>query len=96
MTRATLVRSAVLMVVGGTLAMAEVNPRDYGAKGDGTTDDTAAIQQALDAAAKAGGQVLLPPGRYVVAGSLRIPPGVSLHGALDSPVWMSTTRSCSQ
>ena len=58
-----------------------------GVKADGVTDDTAALQAALDLAAKAGGKVLLPPARYLVAGSLRIPPGVTLQGALESPVW---------
>jgi hypothetical protein len=57
------------------------------AKGDGITDDTAAIQKALDEAAKLGGRVYLPPARYLVKGSLRIPPGVMLHGVLDAPVW---------
>jgi hypothetical protein len=59
----------------------------FGAKADGTTDDTAAIQKMLDKAAQAGGQAQLPPGRYRVAGSLRIPPGVTLQGVTDSPVW---------
>lgn len=58
-----------------------------GAKADGTTDDTVALQQALDTAGKAGGRVHLPPGRYLVGGSLRIPPGVTLEGAAESPVW---------
>ena len=58
-----------------------------GAKADGVTDDTAAIQKALDQAAQAGGRVDLPPARYLVKGSLRIPPGVTLQGVMDSPVW---------
>jgi len=59
----------------------------FGAKADSTTDNTTAIQKALDEAAQSGGKVLLPPGRYRVAGSLRIPPGVTFHGVTDSPVW---------
>ena len=58
-----------------------------GAKADGVTDDTAAIQRALDQAAQAGGRVDLPPARYLVKGSLRIPPGVTLQGVMESPVW---------
>jgi hypothetical protein len=57
------------------------------AKGDGVTDDTAAIQRSLDAAGKTGGRVCLPPGKYFVRGSLAVPPGVFLEGALDSPQW---------
>ena len=41
------------------------NVKDYGARGDGTTDDTASIQAALDAARTAGGgTVFMPPGTY--------------------------------
>jgi hypothetical protein len=56
----------------------------YGAKADGKTDDTAALQKAIDEAAKVGGKVYLPPGRYLVAGSLKLE-GVSLEGAANAP-----------
>ena len=59
----------------------------FGAKADGVSDDTAAIQKALDQAALAGGRVHLPPARYLVKGSLHIPPGVTLQGVMESPVW---------
>ena len=40
--------------------------REFGAKGDGKTIDTAAIQQALDASGKAGGGIVrLKPGTYL-------------------------------
>ena len=42
------------------------NVRDYGAMGDGTTLDTAAIQKAIDACSAAGGGVVdFPPGIYL-------------------------------
>ena len=39
--------------------------RQFGAAGDGKTDDTAALQKALDAAGTTGGAVLLAPGVYL-------------------------------
>jgi hypothetical protein len=59
----------------------------HGAKGDGTSDDTAAIQAALDATGRTGGKVHLPPGRFLVKGSLKIPSGVTLEGVAVSPQW---------
>jgi hypothetical protein len=43
-----------------------VDVRDKGAKGDGNSDDTAAIQAAIDAVAGMGGTVLVPSGTYLV------------------------------
>lgn len=42
-------------------------PVDYGAKADGNTYDTEAIQKAIDACAGTGGSVILRPGKYVSA-----------------------------
>lgn len=50
----------------------------YGAKGDGTTDDTTAIQAAI--AAGAGREVQLPSGRYRITGRLDLPDGTTLRG----------------
>jgi hypothetical protein len=60
----------------------------FGAKADGETDDTAAIQKALDAAARNGGIVRLDAGRYLVAGSLTVPPGVVLEGCARAPLYI--------
>lgn len=52
--------------------------RSHGAKGDGTTSDTAALQAALDACRDAGGgQVVLPAGRYL-AGTIHLRSKVAL------------------
>jgi len=57
----------------------ELNVRNFGAIGDGTNKDTVAFQKALDAcAAKGGGQVLVPPGNYLI-GSIRLGPHTSLR-----------------
>lgn len=57
------------------------NAKDFGAVGDGTTDDTAAIQAALDAAAAAGGGiVLLRVGTYLISSTLVLKARVHLAG----------------
>ena len=43
-----------------------INVKDKGAKGDGRTDDSAAIQAAIDEAAGTKGAVLIPEGTYMV------------------------------
>jgi len=70
-----------LWALGGNATMADVNAKDDGAVGDGVTDDTAALQKALDAAEKAGPVCTLPPGMYRLNGSLGVPPGVTFKGA---------------
>ena len=58
---------------------------DFGAKGDGKTDDTAAFQKALDTAALAdGGVVYAPRGNYFFSGHLKIPSAVTLKGVWES------------
>lgn len=58
------------------------NVKDYGAVGDGSTDDTTSIQDAIDAAVD-GGIVFVPPGTYMVdpAVSLNLTTGITLMGA---------------
>ncbi|MFB6771151.1 glycosyl hydrolase family 28-related protein [Streptomyces sp. NPDC056337] len=56
-----------------------LNVKDFGAVGDNTTDDTAAVQAALDACVM-GGVVYLPTGGYRTSAPLTIPPAVTLQG----------------
>ncbi len=51
---------------------------DFGAKGDGTSKDTKAIQSAIDKAAAAGGTVLIPPGSYP-SGTLHLRSNITLR-----------------
>lgn len=78
----------VVLLLSKTILAAEpdnINVRNFGALGDGKTDDTAAFQKALDAAAKVGGGVVYAPiGNYFFAGHLNIPQAVTLAG-----VWQS-------
>jgi hypothetical protein len=58
----------------------------FGAKGDGQTDDTAAIQSAISAAAAAGGgSVVFNVARYFTTGTFIVPRGVVLCGAVEGP-----------
>ena len=50
---------------------------EYGARGDGTTLDTASIQKAIDRAAMVGGTVTFEPGTYL-SGSVFLKSGVTL------------------
>ena len=52
---------------------------DFGAKGDGTTLNTAAIQQAIDAAAVAGGGVVTFPKGSFLSGALFVKSGVEFR-----------------
>jgi pectate lyase-like protein len=58
----------------------QINVRQFGAKGDVATDDTTAIQNALNAASSNNGMVYLPSGNYKVTSTLTIAGEVSLIG----------------
>jgi hypothetical protein len=76
-----------LALIASTVVLAEdvFSVRDYGAVGDGKTDDTAAFQTALDAASKAGGGIVhAPRGNYFFTGSLNVPTAVTLKGIWES------------
>lgn len=69
-----------------TSACGAVNVKDYGAKGNGSVDDSAAIQKALDyAGANGGGVVELGTGRFRLDKGIKIPEGVTLQGVWEAP-----------
>jgi polygalacturonase len=87
----SLSRRALLERTGGLLApwllsrtrwaegeSVQLDVRNYGAKGDGRTKDTRAIQAALDAAGRSGGTIYFPSGEYV-SGTLHLRSRVALR-----------------
>lgn len=63
--------------------VAAVNVREHGAKGDGITDDTAAIRRAIAATFNAWEQVYFPAGTYLVSGEIGWERFLTLRG--DGP-----------
>ena len=57
------------------------NIRDFGAVGDGQTDDTVAFKSAMAViASNNGGTLTIPDGDYIVNGPVAIPSGLVMHG----------------
>lgn len=94
-TRRTAFTSAGLAMLGSSLAAeTKVTPRnnhwldvrDFGAKADQTTDDTAAFQASIDAASLiGGGTVFVPAGMYRINGTLILKRNVTLEGIFTAP-----------
>jgi hypothetical protein len=71
----------------------DLNVRDFGARGDGVTKDTAGLQAAIDACAAAGGgRVVVPAGRYLT-GTIYLKSHVELHLRAGSQLVGSTDRA---
>ncbi len=80
-------RATFAQITAGVHVERMFHVRDYGAVGNGTTDDAAAIQAAINAAAAAGGgTVRLGPRRYrVVASDITVLENVCLEGPTTFP-----------
>ena len=65
-----------VLALGWSDARAAVSVRDYGATGDGATDDTKAFQKALE---KCNEDLAIPAGRYRIA-EVRIPDSTTVRG----------------
>jgi polygalacturonase len=74
-----LIRLTIALLLSASALQAQkiFRANDFGAKGDGTTLETAALQKTIEAAAKSHGTITLNPGTYLT-GSLFLPSGVTL------------------
>jgi len=76
--------AVTVQAVQGGCAPAPTSPlvvsvKTYGAKGDGVTDDTAAIQAAIEVVAGTGGTLLVPDGTYMINAILNSNKGLILR-----------------
>jgi len=91
--RATVLAAWIVMsgAAGAWAGEAAVfNVREYGAKGDRSSLDTAAVQAAIDACAGAGGGVVLLPAGDYLSGNVRLKDRVTLRIAKGATLWAST------
>ncbi len=93
-----LIASALLVTntisVDNVMAAGVHDVMSHGATGDGTTDDTAAIQAAINAASRSGGgTVLLPAGTFRVTSSLYPANNISIVGVPGETILLMPPRS---
>jgi|APSaa5957512535_1039671.scaffolds.fasta_scaffold26313_1 hypothetical protein len=69
------------------IADASVNVKDFGAVGDGVTDDTAAIQAAITV----GGNILIPAGTYLITSGITV--GSNVHIKNEGTLQVTPTAS---
>ena len=71
---------------------APINVQDYGAVGDGTTDDTAAIQAAISAAEGVGGKLVFPQANYRISAALTVTLPITIDGQM-AQIYQQTTNT---
>lgn len=73
---------------GGQSGSIGSNVLSMGAKGDGTTDDTEAIQKGLDQLKDSGGCLYFPKGKYKITHNLVTYSGIKLLGESKNSTWI--------
>jgi parallel beta-helix repeat protein len=59
-------RTTVVVIIAGQVQLPFRSVKEFGAKGDGSTDDCAAINATIAAVAATGGSVYFPPGTFMI------------------------------
>lgn len=70
-----------------------VSVKQFGAKGDNSADDTAAIQAAIDSLPQAGGAVYLPTGTYRITSAIRARNSLKIFGDGNSATVIFQTNT---
>ncbi|MCK9641685.1 MAG: hypothetical protein M0R39_17415 [Prolixibacteraceae bacterium] len=65
-----------------------INVKDYGATGNGSTDDTASLLAAFNAAVAQGKTAWVPAGTYLINSRLSLPSNINITGSGNSS-WLS-------
>lgn len=81
-------KSADSKTVGDAIAEVQINVKKYGVKGDGTTDDTDAIN---DLFAAKQGNFYFPSGTYKITGTIELPADSSIIGDGDTSIISMTS-----
>lgn len=86
----------LILVLACSVCFAEqpsrVSVMDFGAKGDGVTDDTAAFEAAFAALPAGGGTVFVPVGNYLIKTHISVPSNVTLEGVWSIPTAFSQMK----
>ena len=98
-TTASINTSGIITATGGFSGM-WISAKNFGAKGDGTTNDTVAIQNALNSLTS-GGTLYIPPGTYIVSAAagtdafaaIGVPSNVRIVGAGVSATYIKQSGS---
>ena len=91
--------TGIITATGGFSGM-WISAKNFGAKGDGTTNDTVAIQNALNSLTS-GGTLYIPPGTYIVSAAagtdafaaIGVPSNVRIVGAGVSATYIKQSGS---
>lgn len=74
-----------IFLISSSAVDSQISVKDFGAIGDGTTDDTAAIQTAITTSFTNGRVVTFPGGDYKITSTITIPEACMLTGLNSAP-----------